>query len=189
MADDLQDRLAFKLALSHDVLGGQREMKRTIWIILGLLSLMAACTNSQQAEPNATTDQQAAQATLLAYFDALAGGDYVKAAGLYGGDYEVLVGYNPDVDPADRAMLLERACTTNGFVCLPVKDVSKVEPLAGDLYRITVQFETPEGEVFVRGPCCGEDDQAAQTQSEFDFQVKLTGDNQYLVLDLPVYTP
>lgn len=164
-------------------------MKGTIWIVLALLSLLAACTSDQQAEPGSTDGQQSAEAALLAYFDSLSSGDYAKATGIYGGDYDVLTGHNPDVDPADHAALLERACTVNGFVCLPVKDVLKVEPLAGDIYRITVQFETPEGEVFVRGPCCGENEETAQTQSEFEFQVKLTGDDQYLVMDLPVYTP
>ncbi len=140
--------------------------------------------NASQAEDGAAL----ARAALLKFFGALAEGRYAEAASLYAGSYEELISMNPDVDPGDHAALLQRACTQNGFQCLPVKQIVQEAQSWPDVHTFTVEFENPDGSTFTLNPCCGTE---AAPQSRFDFTVaKMTaGDGAYRVQRLPVYVP
>ncbi len=134
-------------------------------------------------------DPETTRPVLQAYFDALGAGNYADAALIYGGELEVLAGYNPDLDPADRAGLFERACTVNGFACsLQIGDILNVEQVSDLVVLYTLALQNPDGSMFELGPCCGADPAATPPQREFTFTVGLQ-DGRLVVLELPVYVP
>ena len=142
------------------------------------------------AERPANDDLESARETLIQFFEHLNKGDYLSASALYGGSYEMLNGYNPDLDPEDHAALFKNACTVNGFQCLQVRSARLQEQAAqtGD-YRFVVEFSTADGELFVLGPCCGATETEMPLRSEFVFTVVRVGEGAYQVVDLPVYAP
>lgn len=127
-----------------------------------------------------------ARDALRAYFGALSAGRYADAAKLYGGEYEVLAGWNPDVAPTDEATLFERGCEQNGLQCLRLKRIVSERALSPSEFAFTVEFLNADGALFTRGPCCGAT--TGKTTSQFAFTVKKAG-GAYLVQDLPVYVP
>lgn len=117
------------------------------------------------------------QETLNRYLTALNEGRYAEAAELYGGDYSALIDWNPTVDPADHALLLEMGCTVNGLQCLAVNSISSGPDTAADLFEYTVRFANDDGTIFGR---------PSDDQSFFTFTVRET-ENGYVVMELPVY--
>jgi hypothetical protein len=156
--------------------------------------LAAACDpgTSTPAPPKVQTptNQQLARQALAEFFEHLNAGRYQEASKFYGGSYEVLADQNPTLDPQDHAALLRSACTANGFQCLRVRSVRLQEPVASQAeFRFLVEFSTFDGELFVRGPCCGASETDMPSQSEFSFAVVLNESGGYRVQDLPVYVP
>lgn len=150
-------------------------------IFLILAALIAACRPSSQG---AGTAEQALQD----YFAALNAGQYEQADRLFGGTYETLTGWNPDINPDDHTALWEAGCSRNGLQCLLVRSFSLKEQ-AGDIYFYTVEFTNKDGDLFVRGPCCGADETEMPSTSQFEVRVQESEDGRFLVLDLPVYIP
>ena len=143
-----------------------------------------------QVESNSTTsNEEGALEALTDFLSALHSGDYAAADALYGGSYDILIGYNADLDPADHAALLERACTTNGFNCLLLKTAGLNQVNAGTEFLFTTELQTDDGTLFEIGPCCGEDEEGFIPISEFNFTVIRTATGQWQILDLPPYTP
>ena len=143
-----------------------------------------------QVESNSTTsDEEDALQALTDFLSALNSGDYATAEALYGDSYDILIGYNSDLDPADHAALLERACTTNGFNCLLLKTAGLDQMVSESEYLFTAELQTDNGALFEIGPCCGEDEEGFIPISEFNFTVIRTESGQWQVLDLPPYTP
>jgi hypothetical protein len=135
-------------------------------------------------------DDELALQSLVDFFVHLSAGQYEEASQLYGGPYEVLIEYNPTLDPQDHAALLRNACTINGFQCLRVHSARLQEDLAsGAEFRFLVEFSTPNGELLVRGPCCGASETDMPPESAFLFTVSVSRDGEYRVQDLPVYIP
>lgn len=129
-----------------------------------------------------------AQTALVTFFNLLSEGQYDEAAVWYGGDAEILTGYNPDV-PVDRlGVLFDRGCNTNGLVCMPVKQVVKTQKISPTEFHFTVQFTAADGSVFSQGPCCGADPASNPPVTEFDYTV-LWHDGRYRVQELPPYVP
>jgi heat shock protein HslJ len=153
----------------------------------GLVFVAQAAPTSTQASPEPPAEQ-AAQEALIRYFSLLSDGQYSQAVQLYGGDYDTLTEWNPDIDPSDHAGLLERGCMMNGLQCLVVHQILATERINEDSYRFTVQFENPGGSLFVRGPCCGATEQEMPSQSDFVFTVVRQGEG-FAVQELPVYVP
>jgi hypothetical protein len=131
-------------------------------------------------------DRQRAEAALREYFAAGAAGDYARMAELYGGSYEVLQDINPGMDPDDHPALLEQYCRQNGGVCLPVESATGSGETTGGTFAFRVRFLTEAGELFERGPCCGETE--GPVVSEFEYTVRFE-DGSYLTLELPPYVP
>lgn len=164
----------------------------TLAAVLGLF--LVACgpgaDGSAQPADGPSADQELALQTLMSFFDHLNAARYQEASELYGGSYDVLLGYNPEVDPNDHAALLQRACVANGFQCLQVRR-ARLEgtgsPSHG--YRFVVEFSTPDGGLFVRTPCCGAGSADMPTESQFTFTVASSNDGVYRVQELPVYVP
>ena len=143
-----------------------------------------------QVENNSTvSDEEGALQALTDFLSALHSGDYTAAEALYGGSYDILIGYNADLDPADHAALLERACTTNGFNCLLLKTAGLDQMISESEFLFTVELQTDDGALFEIGPCCGEDEEGSVPISEFNFTVIRTATGQWQILDLPPYTP
>jgi hypothetical protein len=146
-----------------------------------LILILGACAPAGDA-----TDR--ARKTLVAFFDLLNQGQYAEADELYGGDYEVLIYYNPALDPGDHAALWRNACTINGAQCLPVR-VATLKEQSGDEYIFTVEFNNTDGTLFVLGPCCGATENEMPPVSEFEYRVQKAADERFVVLDPPVYVP
>jgi hypothetical protein len=158
-----------------------------------LLSLCLALLTACVCAPVTSLDALAAEVSearqvLLGYFSALSDGRYAEASARYGGNYEVLQSYNPNLPEGDHAALFERACTANGFMCLEVLEVIRQEVISANEFQIVVRFANPDGSLFVRGPCCGASEEEMPAESEFAYSVRRVGE-RFFVADLPVYLP
>ena len=123
--------------------------------------------------------------TLDAFLAAVHDGDFRTAAVLYGGSYESMADWNPQVDPSDAPGLFEAACTHQLRCELAVRRVlaGSIQP---DEHTFYVEFQTDDGQLWSMGPCCG--DTEAPTVSQFPFVVSRTAGG-WRVLTLPIYTP
>ena len=155
-------------------------MKRIAFFLV-IATLLAACA------PAPASEETAAQ-TLVTFFDRLNQGQYAEADSLYGGDYETLTNWNPDLDSSDHAALWERGCLQNGLQCLTVQSAT-FKGHHGDIYIFFVEFSTADGSLFVRGPCCGATETEMPSESNFEFRVAEIAAGQFKVLDMPVYVP
>lgn len=155
-----------------------------------LTFFMTGCSifGSIPTRNTAASGRERAQEALADYFASLNRGDYGQAEILYGGSTEILQGNNPDVDPEDILSLLRNACEINGFQCLPVRSIEFLEHTQEGEYLFEVTFFNQEGELFIRGPCCGSTD-ASETQSVFRYRVVQGKDGDFRVMDLPPYVP
>ena len=147
-----------------------------------------ALPTETEMDPTDTESDQALQA-LTEYLTALNSGDYASAELLYGGSYEMLEGYNSDVDPDDHTQLLQRACEMNGLNCLELMNADLKQVNSDNEFIFSVELQTNGGVLFEIGPCCGEDEEGFIPISVFTFTVIKVGPDQYQVMDLPPYTP
>lgn len=174
------------------------KLLKIMWpITVGLMiGLVAGCqpdripsegTAIETAPPLA--DEENAKAVLIVFFDQLQAGDYELAVDLYGGSYDVLAGFNPDIDPNDFASLWRNGCSINGLRCLKTRSVTLAEQPSAEEYIFDVEFSTREGELFVLGPCCGVTETEQPSVSNFQVHVAKGDDGHFRVSDLPPYTP
>ena len=129
-----------------------------------------------------------AHEALIAFFSSLSAKNYTEAIPLYGGSYETLQGWNPDLDPSDYTTLWTKACEQNGLQCLQVRTAT-FEKLQGDTYVFQVEFSNPDGSLFVRGPCCGANETEMPPVSQFEYKVTRNSNGKFVVMDLPPYVP
>lgn len=164
-------------------------------VIILLLTSPTIPRDATESSPTEVTrmstdpDVESARQALTEFLTALDTGDYASAERLYGGSYDVLTGYNPDLDPADHAALLERGCTTNGLNCLLLKSATLDQVIDNYEFVFTVELQNQDGSRFEIGPCCGEDETNFTPTTDFTFSVIWTAEGQYQVMDLPPYTP
>ncbi len=134
-------------------------------------------------------ERETALPVLQAYFDALRSANYTEAANMFGGDLELLAGYNPDIASSDTVALFERACTVNGFICnLEIGQILDAEQISVREVQFILTFQNPDGSPFELGSCCGEDAPNTGAQQEFPFTVAWQ-DGRFRVMELPVYVP
>jgi len=133
-------------------------------------------------------EAELAREALGSFFAELNAGRYKAAARWYGGSYEILVGYNPEVDPGDFTTLWQNGCQVNGLQCLPLRTISFNERTSKGEYIFTVEFNKPDGALFLLEACCGEEP-TTPPQFQFEYRVVKGGDGTFRVLDLPVYVP
>ena len=148
--------------------------------ILVVLLLGSCATNTGKRE-------QAHQA-LQVFFERLAGGEYEAAVAQYGGNYETLVSFNPDLDPDDHAALWQSGCKVNGLQCLTIHAATFTELSDAGEYIFTIEFNAHDGSLFILDACCG-GNPTKPPQSQFEFRVAEGGDGQFRVVDMPVYIP
>ena len=114
--------------------------------------------------------------------------NYEEAAPLYGGEYESLQVFNPGIDPDDRVALWQWVCDNKLLQCLEIRSASFQE-LVGDSYIFQVEFNNPDGSLFVLGPCCGADETEMPPVSQFEFTVARNADGGFVVMNTPPYVP
>jgi hypothetical protein len=113
---------------------------------------------------------------------------YTEAVLQYGGEYEALQVFNPEIDPGDHVALWTWACDHQLLQCLEVRSATFKE-LRGDTYVFQVEFSNPDGSLFERGPCCGNSETEMPSVSQFEFRVSRNTDHKFMVMDTPPYVP
>jgi hypothetical protein len=129
-----------------------------------------------------------AQQVLTKYFDLLNSKQYAEADALYGGDFEQLKVFSADVDPSDHARLWSNACELAGLRCLRVRTATLLDQ-ATNTYRFQVEFNNPDGSLFILGPCCGSNETEIPPVSHFEITVVKNAEGKLLVTNLPPYVP
>jgi hypothetical protein len=129
-----------------------------------------------------------AHAALVSFLTLLHTKEYAEAAPLYGGEYESLQVFNPEIDPTDHLALWAWACDNQLLQCLEVRFATFKE-LQGEAYIFQVEFSNPDGSLFVRGPCCGADETEMPPQSQFEFAVAKSPEGKFVVMNTPPYVP
>lgn len=152
------------------------------------LVLVTACIPVPLTAYPTSSDLKRAREALTSYFSLLRAGRYGEAIHYYGGTYDILRGWNPDIDEDDYATLFKRGCTGNGLQCLRIRIIVREEQVSPTEFRFIVEFMNDDGTPFVRGPCCGATEEQMPPQAQFTFTVR-KADNRFLVQDLPVYVP
>jgi hypothetical protein len=137
-----------------------------------------------------TGEMAEAYAVLQAYFKALNEGDYTQAAMMYGGEFDILREYNPEIDPENHAELFEAACGLNGFLCdLRFKNLVQAVYVSDETYKFLIELQTKNGLLFELGPCTENAPlEECLLVTQFEYTVQLT-ENQFRVTNLPVYMP
>lgn len=113
---------------------------------------------------------------------------YAEAAPLYGGEYEALQVFNPEIDPNDRVGLWTWVCENQLLQCLEVRSTEFLHQ-EGDTYIFQVEFNNPDGSLFVLGPCCGANETEMPPVSQFEFTVIRNEDGKFVVMNTPPYVP
>jgi hypothetical protein len=147
--------------------------------------------------------QQEASHALRRYFDLLSNGDYLGAAQMYlpGSDASVEFGakaliyqsYPPDylqslvpeLNITDTMGLLQLLCEDPAFLCMPVKDVIYSAQVWDNLYRFTVTFAGPNGEL-AAWPLCRNIPDAQycfHRNGDFDLYVLQRIDGSFSIVD------
>lgn len=129
-----------------------------------------------------------ARAALVDFLALLNTGRYEEAVPLYGGEYEALQVFNPQIAPADHVALWSWVCENRLLQCLQTRSVGLVHE-DGDTYVFQVEFTNPDGSLFVLGPCCGANETEMPPQSQFEYTVMKTAEGKFVVMNTPPYVP
>jgi hypothetical protein len=114
--------------------------------------------------------------------------NYAEAVPLYGGEYEALEVFNPQIDLNDRVALWTWVCENKLLQCLEVHSAELMHQ-EGDTYVFQVEFNNPDGSLFVLGPCCGANETEMPPVSQFEFSVTRNADGKFVVMNTPPYVP
>jgi len=129
-----------------------------------------------------------AQDVLVNFLTLLHTKNYTDAVPLYGGEYEQLQVFNTDLDPNDQVALWTWACDHQLLQCLEVRAATFKE-VRGDSYSFQVEFNKPDGNLFVLGPCCGSNATEMPPVSQFEYTVMRNADGKFVVMNMPPYVP
>ena len=164
-------------------------MKRIIGLICVFL-LLVSCTPQTQDPAPTSLPSTAGEAhdTLVNFLTLLNTKNYDEAVLLYGGSYEQLIIFNPEIDPMDHVALWMWACDNQLLQCLEVRSATFKE-LRGDTYVFQVEFSNPDGSLFVLGPCCGANETDMPPVSQFEYTVTGKPEGPFFVMDAPPYVP
>jgi hypothetical protein len=162
-------------------------------LILFLAFLVVGCAAPPTGMPQTTptslpSTMDEAQDVLLNFLTLLHTKKYPEAVRLYGGVYEQLQVFNPEIDSSDHVALWAWACDNQMLQCLEVRSVT-FQQLVGDSYVFQVEFSNPDGSLFVLGPCCGANETEMPPVSQFEFTVARNADHRYVVMNTPPYVP
>ena len=163
------------------------------FVFLFIITFLASCStlpiNSPQ--PTQTTLPSTAgeaRDVLVNFLTLLYNKSYADAVPLYGGEYEQLQVFNPEIDPNDQVALGTWVCDHQLLQCLEVRSAT-FQQQVGDSYIFQVEFNNPDGNLFVLGPCCGANETEMPPVSQFEFTVSRTADGKFVVMNTPPYVP
>ncbi len=125
---------------------------------------------------------------LIDFFTLLHTKNYTDAVPLFGGEYEQLQVFNTQIDPADHVALWAWACDNRLLQCLEVRS-TELAHAEGDTYVFQVEFNNPDGSLFVLGPCCGANETEMPPVSRFEFAVTKNAEGNFVVMSTPPYVP
>lgn len=129
-----------------------------------------------------------ARDVLIDFLTLLHNKNYAEAAPLYGGEYEALQVFNPELDPTDHVALWTWVCENKLLQCLEVRSTEFLHQ-EGDTYVFQVEFTNADGSLFVLGPCCGANETEMPPVSQFEFTVTRNSDGKFVVMNTPPYVP
>ncbi len=109
---------------------------------------------------------------LQSYFDSIANNDFKAVVSLYGGDYDLLQSYNPDISPTDYESLFRNFINHNGGQIVKIEQIHDKKNISDDEFQFDVTF-TQEGEKFRNG-------------LHYTYTVKKIN-GQWKVMELPPY--
>jgi hypothetical protein len=169
---------------------------RKQFLLLFVTILLAGCiaqpiTPAPTTQPAPTSLPSAAgdaQEVLVNFLTRLHTKNYAEAVSLYGGEYEQLQVFNTEIDPNDHLALWTWACDQQLLQCLGVRSTTFQE-LSGTAYIFQVEFNNPDGSLFVLGPCCGANETEMPPVSQFEFTVTRNAEGKFVVLNTPPYVP
>lgn len=158
-------------------------------LTISLASCTALPINTPEPTPT-TLPSTASEAydVLVKFLTLLHVQDYEEAAPLYGGEYESLLVFNPEIDPDDHVALWQWVCDNKLLQCLEVRSATFLR-MIGDSYIFQVEFNNPDGSLFVLGPCCGANETEMPPVSQFEFTVTRNADGKFVVMNTPPYVP
>ena len=125
---------------------------------------------------------------LFSFLTLLNAGNYEEATPLYDGEYEALQVFNTQIDPNDHVALWTWVCENRLLQCLEVRS-AELAHAEGDTYVFQVEFNNPDGSLFVLGPCCGANETEMPPVSQFEFTVTKNAEGTFVVLNTPPYVP
>ena len=168
---------------------------RRVFIFLSATILLACCspkpmppTLTQPAPTSLPSTASEAYDVLINFLNLLHTKNYADAVPLYGGEYDQLQVFNSEIDPNDKVALWAWACDNQLLQCLEVRSATFKE-LVGDSYIFQVEFNNPDGSLFVLGPCCGANETEMPPISQFEFTVSRNAELRFVVLNTPPYVP
>jgi len=160
-------------------------MKRSV-LLLFIVIFIIGC--APKAKPTQVATSEEPQSALVNFFSLLNTKKYAEADSLYGGDYEQLQVFNPDVDASDHATLWQKACEMSGLQCLQVR-TAMLTHQESDTYVFQVEFNNSDDSLFVLGPCCGSNETEMPPVSQFEYTVMKNAEGKFVVMNLPPYVP
>lgn len=164
-------------------------MKKQLVSVTFLLIVTLSACNPVPLPPTEIPLAFVAQNTMIQYFADLNNAEYEHAALSYGGSYEILQAYNPDIDPSEHASLLRTGCERNGLQCMQIMSIEKTTQVDSLTYQYHVSFRSADGGQFVLGPCCGATKTEMPPVRYFDITVSCTDEAVCRVMELPPYVP
>ncbi|HSJ86899.1 MAG TPA: hypothetical protein VK909_06785 [Anaerolineales bacterium] len=165
-------------------------MKRVVVLVftLVLMGCSSGFVGTPPAETSLPSTASEANNTLINFLTLLHTKNYTDAVPLFGGDYEQLQVFNPDIDANDHLALWTWACDHQLLQCLEVRSTTFKQQV-GDSYIFQVEFNNPDGSRFVLGPCCGANETEMPPVSQFEFTVIRNADGKFQVMNMPPYVP
>jgi hypothetical protein len=163
------------------------------FVTLFSVLLLAACAAQPASSPEVTqttlpSTTGEAQDVLVDFLTRLHTKNYAEAAPLYGGEYESLHVFNPEINSEDHVALWNWVCENKLLQCLEVRSTTFTKRV-GDSYIFQVEFNNSDGSLFVLGPCCGANETEMPPVSQFEFTVSRNADGKFVVMNTPPYVP
>lgn len=167
-------------------------MKR-VFLFLFVTVFLTSCaaqpaTPTQLASTSLPSTVGEAHDVLVNFLTLLHTKNYAEAVPLYGGEYEALQVFNPDIDASDREALWTWVCENQLLQCLEIRSTEFLYQ-EGDNYIFQVEFNNQDGSLFVLGPCCGANETEMPPVSQFEFTVTRNTDGTFVVMNTPPYVP
>jgi hypothetical protein len=120
---------------------------KEVFLLLLAAGFLASCA-AQLAPTSLPSPAGEAQHVLIDFLTLLHTKNYAEANLLYGGEYESLQVFNPEIDPNDHMALWTWVCENKLLLCLEVRS-AELTHQEGDTYVFQVEFTNPDGSQFV----------------------------------------